>query len=125
VKTWKKDYALPSPNLQDEGLRQTIERCLAEPPDLESMKQLSAEAQKAAGLKSPEQKLVLLLESLEPFCTEEELNSCQLEAAKILADSGFRAARNYVIHMHDQFRARMRQAQENGGTSHTEIERKY
>lgn len=96
-------------NLQDEGLRQRIQRCLYDSPDLELMKQLCAEAQKATGLKSPEQKLALLLESLEPFCTEEELHTCGHEAARILADSGFKNARNYVISMHDQFKAQLRE----------------
>ena len=95
-------------NLQDEGLRQRIQCCLSDSPDLALMKQLCAEAQKIAGLKSPEQKLALLLESLEPFCTKEELLACEYEASKILTDSGFRSARSYVTGMHDQFRARMR-----------------
>jgi len=96
-------------NLQHPQLSQKIEKCLSQPPDLELMKQLWAEAQKMAGFKSPEQKLELLLESLEPLCTEEELNNCRLEAARIMANSGFRGARNYVISMHDDFKARLRE----------------
>jgi hypothetical protein len=108
-------------SVQDEELRQRIQECLGNSPDLEVMKHLCAEAQKAGGLRSPEQKLASLLESLEPFCTETELVACRLEAAKILADSGFRSARNHVIGMHEQFRTRMRQIEENGNNSQTEI----
>jgi hypothetical protein len=96
-------------NLQDEPLRLRIQECLSGSTDLELIKQLCLQAQKAVGLKSPEQKIASLLESLEPLCTEEELNSCRFEAARILADSGFKNARNYVVSMHDQFKVRLRE----------------
>jgi len=95
-------------NLQDEALRQRIQQCLDESADPALMKQLYAEAQKAAGVKSPEQRLTSLLESLEPLCTQEELNACREEAMRLLDESGFREARNYLVLTHAQFRLRMR-----------------
>jgi hypothetical protein len=111
-------------NLHDEELCQKIQLCLNSKPEIELMKALWAEAQKTIGFRSPEQKLTTLLESLEPLCTEEELNSCRGEVAKILAASGFKAARSYVTGMHDRFRTRMRQREENRSSSQTEIETK-
>jgi hypothetical protein len=66
----------------------------------------------AAGHKTPEEKLMLHLESLKAYCTEEELIVCWQETARMLADYGFRAARNYLIALHDQFRLRMRQSEQ-------------
>lgn len=106
-------------NLQDEALRLGIQECLSGSPDLELMKQLCAQAQNAAGLKSPEQKIASLLESLKPLCTEEKLNSCRFEAARILADSGFKNARNYVVSMHDQFKAQLREIEASEANSQT------
>jgi hypothetical protein len=108
-----------SANLQDEGLRQRIQQCLNQSPDLDVMELLWAEAQKAAGHRTPEEKLMLLLESLKPFCTEEELSACRIEATKILAELGFRTARNYAISMHDQFKMRMRQIETPEGNTDT------
>ena len=104
-------------NLQDGPLRLRIQEYLSGSPDLELMKQLSAEAQKTAGFKSPEQKIASLLESLEPLCTEEELNSCRFEAARILADSGFKNARYYVVSMHDQFKTQLREIEASEASS--------
>src|SRR6266571_8619934 len=108
-----------SANLQDEGLRQRIQQCLNQSPDLDVMELLWAEAQKAAGHRTPEEKLMLLLESLKPFCMEEELSACRIEATKILAELGFRTARNYAISMHDQFKMRMRQIETPEGNTDT------
>jgi hypothetical protein len=97
-------------NLDDENLRQRIEDCLnAQPPDVDVMKQLWGELQKTLTL---EERLAVLLESSERYCTEEELNTCRAEAEFILEKSGFREARKYLVAMHDQFRFRARALEE-------------
>ena len=68
-------------NLHDENLRQRVEGCLnARPTELDDMKQLWGEIQEALGHKTPEEKLALLLESLGPYCTDEEFEACQAGA---------------------------------------------
>jgi hypothetical protein len=100
-------------NLQDCDLRKKITDCLnIQPLNVNQMQQLWAELQETLGQRSPAERLALLLESLKPYCTHEELSACQLEAIEILEKTGFRVARNYVIAMHDQFRIRMRQMEE-------------
>jgi hypothetical protein len=100
-------------NLHDENLRKRVEEGLqAEPHDLDAMRQFVEEVQEAAGHKTPEEKLALLLESITPYCTEDELNACREEALRIFTNSGFREARNYAVATHDQFRLRMKQIEE-------------
>jgi hypothetical protein len=108
-------------NLHDESLRKRIEECLnAKSRDLEGMRQLVEEVQEAAGHKTPEERLTLLLESITPYCTEDELNACREEALRIFTNSGFREARNYAVAMHDQFRLRMRNIEEGEGKAQTD-----
>jgi hypothetical protein len=108
-------------DLHDENLRQRVYECLsAEPPDLDQMKYLRGEIQEALGHKTPEERLELLLESLKPYCAEEELSACREEALEILSRDGFRLARKFAVAMHDQFRLRarrMEEAEENSGFS--------
>jgi hypothetical protein len=107
-------------NLHDESLRKRVEKSLnAKSHDLDAMRQLWAEVQEAAGHKTPEERLALLLESITPYCTEDELNDCREEALRIFTNSGFREARNYAVGMHDQFRLRMRNIEEGEGKAET------
>jgi hypothetical protein len=100
-------------NLQDEHLRQRIVECInAQPPDLEGMKLLGEELQKTLEHKRPEERLALLVESLSPYCTQAELDTCLVEAQNILGQSGFREARKFVVATHDQFRLRAREREE-------------
>ena len=100
-------------NVHDKNLRQKIQECLGvQPPDLDRMKQLWGELQEALGHKTPEERLALLLESLKPYCTEEEFNDCRAEALAVLAQSGFKSARKLAVAMHDQFRLRAREMEE-------------
>jgi hypothetical protein len=100
-------------NVHDERLRKRIEEGLnARSHDLDGMRQLWEEVEEAAGHKTPEERLALLLESTTPYCTEDELNACRKEALRIFTNSGFRDARNYAVATHDQFRLRMRQIEE-------------
>jgi hypothetical protein len=100
-------------NLHDESLRTRVEECLnAKSHDLDGMRQLCEEVQEAAGHKTPEERLTLLLESITPYCTEDEFNACREETLRIFTNSGFREARNYAVAMHDQVRLRMREKEE-------------
>lgn len=108
-------------NLPDCDLRKKLTDCLnIQPVNVNQMQQLWAELQEILGQRSPAERLALLLESLKPYCTHEELSACHLEASGILEKAGFRAARNYVIAMHDQFRIRMRQMEEAQNELHQE-----
>jgi hypothetical protein len=105
-------------NLHDESLRKRAEESLnARSHDFTGMRQLWEEVQEAAGQKTPEERLALLLESVTPYCTEDELNACREEALRIFTSSGFREARNYAVATHDQFRLRMRKIEEGEGKS--------
>jgi hypothetical protein len=109
-------------NLHDESLRKRIEECLnARSHDLDGVRQICEEVQEAAGHKTPEERLALLLESITPYCTEDELNACREEALRIFTNSGFREARNYAVAMHDQFRLRMRIIEEDEAKTETDI----
>ncbi len=94
-------------SLHDTDLQQRIEDCLAnETVDVDQLGQLWEEVMKDLGHKTPEERLAALLESLKPYCTEEELASCRQEALSILEKSGFRSARKYAVAMHDEFKLR-------------------
>jgi hypothetical protein len=110
---WEENLRSVLPNLADEQLRLKIRECLgAASPDLERTKALWMGIQEQAGQKKPAEKLSLLLESVRPYCTEEEFQVCQSEAFAILAKSGFKAARKFATTMHDEFRIRAREMEE-------------
>jgi hypothetical protein len=105
-------------NLHDESLRKRVEEGIkAKSHDLDGIRQLWEEVQEAAGHKTPEERLALLLESITPYGTEDELNACGEEALRIFTNSGFREARNYAVAMHDQFRLRMREMEGGEGNN--------
>ena len=76
------------------------------------MKTLWVEVQEQAGLKTPADKLGLLLESAKPYCTDDEFRVGRAEAFAILNKSGFRVARTFAITMHDQYKTRAREMEE-------------
>lgn len=76
------------------------------------MKSLWVEVQERTGLKTPADKLNLLLESTKPYGTEEEFLAARAEAFAILNKSGFRTARTFATTMHDQFKIRAREMEE-------------
>jgi hypothetical protein len=76
------------------------------------MKSLWVEVQERTGLKTPADKLTLLLESTNPYCTEEEFLVARAEAFAILNKLGFRTARTFAIAMHDQLKIRAREMEE-------------
>jgi hypothetical protein len=111
--TWLKALRSALPNLTDEQLRRRIQDCLeGEPNDLEQMKSLWLSVQEQTGLKTPADKLGLLLESAKPYCTDEEFLGIRAEAFAILNKSGFRAARTFAITMHDEYKTRAREMEE-------------
>lgn len=111
--TWLEGLRSALPDLCDEQLRGRIRYCLErEPNNLEQMKSLWVEVQEQAGLKTPADKLGLLLESAKPYCTDDEFLAGRAEAFAILNKSGFRAARTFAITMHDQYKTRAREMEE-------------
>ena len=96
----------------DESLRARITELLAN-PQVEgcAMKQLWEEVQRQPAYKSPEEKLSLLLDFRE-YCTAEEWESCRQKAFAILDKSGFRAAREYAVEMHNEFRERAKKREQ-------------
>lgn len=62
--------------------------------------------------KTPEERLVALLETLKEYCTPEEFDPCCEQAFQILKQGGFREARSFAVAMHEQLRARFKQAKE-------------
>ena len=110
---WEEGLRSALPNLIDEHLRTRVQECLEhKPQDLEQMKSLWVEVQEQTGLKTPADKLNLLLESTKSYCTEEEFLAGRSEAFAILNQSGFRAARTFAIAMHDHFKIRAREMEE-------------
>lgn len=110
---WEASLRSVLPTLSDEQLRIRVQEFLeASAPDVEGMEALWVEIQEQAGQKAPVERLSLLLESLKPYCTEEEFQRCQTEAFAVLAKSGFRPARKFAIAMHDEFKARAREMEE-------------
>jgi hypothetical protein len=110
---WEASLRSALPKLNDEQLRMRVQELMETgSPDLERMKVLLLEIQEQAGQKTPAEKLSLLVESIRPYCTEEEFQTCRAEAFAVLAKSGFRPARKLVIAMHDQFKVRAREMED-------------
>jgi hypothetical protein len=110
---WVEGLRSALPNLSDEELRTRIGQCLErDPQDWEEMRSLWVEVQERTGQKTPAEKLDLLLESARPYCTEEEFLAARTEALALLARAGFRAARQFAVAMHDQFKLRAREMEE-------------
>lgn len=95
---------------EDEG-RVRVRECLAH-DDIEEMKALVQEMQRQVGQRSPEEKLTVLLDSLKQYCSDEELDGLCAQAFQVLAASGFRDARAFVVNTHDQSRARLQELEE-------------
>lgn len=96
----------------DEAQRLLILRVLAS-EDSEEIHALLDQIEPVERLKTPEERLHLLLESLKEYCTEEELEQCQRDAFEVLLSGGFRQARTLVVSLHDQFRARTKALEDN------------
>jgi hypothetical protein len=110
---WEQSLRSALTKLNDDRLRRAIQDCLAaESPDVEQMKALWMEIQEQAGQTTPEEKLSLLLETVFPYCTEEEYQACRREAFEIFNKSGFKPARKFTINMHDQLKRRAREMEE-------------
>ncbi len=96
-----------------ESLRSALPNLMKdESQDLEQVKSLWTEVQERTGQATPADKLSLLVESVRPYCTEEEFLAGRAEAFAILTKSGFRAARKFTTTMHDQLKMRARELAE-------------
>ena len=76
------------------------------------MKELWKEVQRQPAYKSAEEKLAVLLDSFSEYCSVEEWQRCKQECFSILEESGFRAAREYAVNKHDQFRERAKKQEQ-------------
>jgi hypothetical protein len=110
---WQEDLRSALPSLTDELLRTRVQECLEHhPQDAEQLKNLWLEVKEQSEVKTPADKLALLLESVRPYCTQEEFLAGRAEAFAMLSKSGFRTARSFAIAMHDELRARAREMSE-------------
>jgi hypothetical protein len=94
--------------LPDAQQRLRVQDCL-DRDDFDEMRTLVQALQGQAGQKTPEERLTSLLDTLQEHCTSEELDRCCTEAFQILATTGFRQARSFVVGAHDQFRVRSKE----------------
>jgi hypothetical protein len=84
-------------------IAQVIERA-----DLAETRQVVQDTEAQLAQATPEERILSLVESVEQFSTPEELTSLRTEAIGILHQSGFRTARSFVVHAHEEFRERAR-----------------
>lgn len=80
--------------------------------NLDEMADVIQKIEGQGGQRSPEEKLTALLDSLKQYCNDEELDGFCAQAFQILAASGFRDARAFVVSTHDQLRARLKELEE-------------
>lgn len=88
--------------------RARIQNCLRN-DDLQEMKQLLEDLQQRLGQKTPEERLILLLEGLKPFCTPKEFEDHQRTTLELMAKLGYREARDYVTNTHSALRTRAKE----------------
>ncbi len=98
-------------NTADERARAAIRESL-ERGDVAAMNALAAALQAERGLKTPQERLDTLLESLHEFCGPREFLAAREQALQLLGQAGFRKARDFVVHTHEELRARARKLQE-------------
>lgn len=101
----------------DDSTREDIRQCL-ERDDSQQIEALLSRLVAQSVQKTPEERLDLLMESFREYCTDDEFVCCQAEVRSVFKRAGFREARDVVVTMHDQFRARARELearQEEGG----------
>ena len=97
--------------LSDEQQKHSVQECLNR-GDLEEMKALTQQLQGQAGQKTSEEKLTALLDTLKQYCNGEEFDRLCADAFQILATTGFREARSFVVEAYDQLRARSKELEE-------------
>lgn len=88
--------------------RARIQNCLRN-GDLQEMKQLLEDLQQRLGQRTPEERLLLLLEGLKPYCTPQEFEDQQRMTLELMAKLGYREARDFVTNAHGAFRARAKE----------------
>jgi hypothetical protein len=65
----------------------------------------SVMSSRTSDIAGPEQRILMLLESLKEFCGDEEFDGNRIEAFEILRALGFREARIFVVRMHNEMRS--------------------
>lgn len=91
----------------NDAKRQEIAQAI-ESGDSAETRQLVQDIEAQLTQSTPEERILSLVESVEQFATPEELTSLRTEAIGILQQSGFRAARSFIVRAHDEFRERTR-----------------
>lgn len=87
-----------------EPQRLRIRDCL-ERTDLEDMRTVLRHVESYFRHAGPQQRILMLLESLKEFCGDDEFDGYRLEAFEILRALGFREARAFVVRMHHELRS--------------------
>ena len=95
----------------DERQKHNVQECLNR-GELEEMKALTQQLQGQTGQKTSEEKLTTLLDTLKQYCNGEEFDRLCADAFQVLATTGFREARSFVVDAHDQLRARSKELEE-------------
>lgn len=80
--------------------------------EVNDMESIIEELQPHLAERTPEERLHLLLEPLKEYAAEDEIREVETEALRELQQHGFRGARETVIRLHNQFRARYKALQE-------------
>jgi hypothetical protein len=88
----------------NEPQRLRIRDCL-ERTDLEDMRNVLRDVESYFRHAGPEQRILMLLESLKEFCGDEEFDGYRIKAFEILRALGFREARTFVVRMHHKMRS--------------------
>ena len=82
--------------MDSEPQRLRIRDCL-ERTDLEDMRNVLRDVESYFRHAGPEQRILMLLESLKEFCGDEEFDGYRIEAFEIRRALGFREARTFVV----------------------------
>jgi hypothetical protein len=103
----------------DESQRQRIEDCLHR-NSAEAVEALCDELRSHSSIRTPEDRLALLLESMNEYCDPERFQEYRAEAHRILESSGFRAAREFVVQAHTDLKRICRDLEERTAGGATE-----
>jgi hypothetical protein len=103
----------------DESQRQRIEDCL-DRNSAEAMEALCDELGSHSNIRTPEDRLALLLESLKEYCDPQRFQEHRTEAQRILESNGFRAAREFVVQAHTDLKRTYRDLEERKAGNATE-----
>jgi len=96
---------------RDDQERSRIQSCLVR-WNVREMKSLLHDLENHLRERTPEERLNSFLESLKEYCAEgEEVEAYRNEAFEILRNHGFRSARKFLVHAHEELRFRARESE--------------